>query len=142
MRYIDADALIKKMFPLGMGDGMYVINAKAVKFAIDKTPTADVVPNIEYDAVVSAVDNSTKEFLKLHDDYQAQNGEIERLRKALDEYEETSGLKQAKAEVVDEFAKRLKEKMNDLSRLEYDCVPYFLVSKSFINKIAEEMKGD
>ena len=36
MRYIDADALIKKMFPLGMGDGMYVINAKAVKFAISQ----------------------------------------------------------------------------------------------------------
>lgn len=78
MRYIDADALIKKMFPLGMGDGMYVINAKAVKFAIDKTPTADVVPKIEYDAVVSAVDNSTKEFLKLHDDYQKQKVETDK----------------------------------------------------------------
>ena len=43
MRYIDADALIKKMFPMGICDGMYTINAKAVKFAIDNTPTADVV---------------------------------------------------------------------------------------------------
>ena len=43
--------------------------------------------------------------------------------------------------VIDEFAKRLKEKMNDLSRMEYNCVSYFLVSKSFIDKIAEEMKG-
>jgi hypothetical protein len=43
--------------------------------------------------------------------------------------------------VIDEFAKRLKEKMNDLSRMEYNCVPYFLVSKSFIDKIAAEMKG-
>ena len=48
-RYIDADALIKKMFPLGMGDGMYVINAKAVRFAIDNAPTADVVPKSEVD---------------------------------------------------------------------------------------------
>jgi hypothetical protein len=29
---------------MGIGDGMYTINAKAVKFAIDNTPTADVVP--------------------------------------------------------------------------------------------------
>lgn len=43
--------------------------------------------------------------------------------------------------VIDEFAKRLKEKMNDLSRMEYNCVSYFLVSKSFIDKIAAEMKG-
>lgn len=43
--------------------------------------------------------------------------------------------------VIDEFANRLKEKMNDLSRMEYNCVPYFLVSKSFIDKIAAEMKG-
>ena len=42
-RYIDADALIKKIFPMGIGDGMYTINAKAVKFAIDNEPTADVV---------------------------------------------------------------------------------------------------
>lgn len=48
---------------------------------------------------------------------------------------------EAKNEVIDEFANRLKEKMNDLSRMEYDCKPYFLVSKSFIDKIAEEMKG-
>lgn len=49
-RYIDADVLIKKMFPLGIGDGMYVINAKAAKFAIDQMPAADVVPKSEIDA--------------------------------------------------------------------------------------------
>ena len=43
--------------------------------------------------------------------------------------------------VIDEFAKRLKEKMDDLSRMEYNDEPYFLVSKAFIDKIAEEMKG-
>lgn len=36
----------------------------------DGETLADVVPKREYDAVVSAVDNSTKEFLKLHDAYQ------------------------------------------------------------------------
>ena len=44
-RYIDADKLINKMFPIGLVDnGKYTINAKAVKVAIDQTPTADVVP--------------------------------------------------------------------------------------------------
>lgn len=47
MRYIDADALIKKIYPMGIGDGKYTINAQAVKFAIDNAPTADVVPKIE-----------------------------------------------------------------------------------------------
>lgn len=47
MRYIDADALIKKMFPIGIGDGKYTINAKAVKFAIDNAPTTDVAPRSE-----------------------------------------------------------------------------------------------
>jgi hypothetical protein len=47
MRYIDADALIKKIYPMGIGDGKYTINAKAVKLAIDNAPTADVVPKSE-----------------------------------------------------------------------------------------------
>lgn len=43
-RYIDADKLIDKIFPIGMvHDGQYTIGAKAIKIAIDKTPTADVV---------------------------------------------------------------------------------------------------
>ena len=48
-------------------------------YAIRDVPTADVVPKSEYDAVVSAVDNSTKEFLKLHDAYQNAKAEVERL---------------------------------------------------------------
>ena len=48
--------------------------------------TADVVPKSEYDAVVSAVDNSTKEFLKLHDDYQKAKREVERLEAELDDF--------------------------------------------------------
>ena len=80
-----------------------VVDCGREKCPVYKAPTADVVPKSEYDAVVSAVDNSTKEFLKLHDAYQEQKAEIERLQKALDEYEETSGLKQAKAEVASEI---------------------------------------
>ena len=43
-RYIDADALIKKIFPYdAVNKKDYAINAKAVADAIDNTPTADVV---------------------------------------------------------------------------------------------------
>ena len=48
MRYIDADKLIKTLFPIGLiDDGKYTINAKAVKYAIDNAETADVVPRAE-----------------------------------------------------------------------------------------------
>ena len=44
-RYIDADELYKKIFPMDVIDKRhYSINAKAVAEAIDKTPTADVAP--------------------------------------------------------------------------------------------------
>lgn len=47
-RYIDADKLTNKMFPIGLVDnGNYTINAKAIKAAIDRTPTADVAPKSE-----------------------------------------------------------------------------------------------
>lgn len=47
-RYIDADALIKKIFPYDVVDKKcYTINAKAVEDAIAKTPTADVAPKSE-----------------------------------------------------------------------------------------------
>ena len=43
-RYGDLDALEKKLFPMGMvDDGRYALPAKAVKVAIDRLPTADVV---------------------------------------------------------------------------------------------------
>lgn len=43
-QYIERGALINKIFPIGMiDDGRYAISAKAVKTAIDKSPTADVV---------------------------------------------------------------------------------------------------
>ena len=44
MRYIDADALIEKIFPYDLvGKRLYSINAKAVYDAICAMPTADVV---------------------------------------------------------------------------------------------------
>ena len=49
-QYIERGALINKIFPIGMiDDGRYAISAKAVKTAIDKSPTADVVPRAAYE---------------------------------------------------------------------------------------------
>jgi chromosome segregation ATPase len=136
MRLIDADELIKKIYPMGMGDGMYVINAKAVKFAIDKTPTADVVPKSEVERLQAenekltinmnaygltakrlAEENESLEIelenmrRNLGDAREGWNDaecEVDRLRNALDEYEETSGLKEAKAEVAREIFEEIK----------------------------------
>lgn len=48
MRYIDAEALYKKIFPFDLVDQkLYTINAKAVANAIDNAPTADVAPKSE-----------------------------------------------------------------------------------------------
>jgi hypothetical protein len=42
--YIEREALIKKIFPIGViDDGRYAIPAKAVKIAIDNAPAADMV---------------------------------------------------------------------------------------------------
>lgn len=53
MRYIDADAFIKKIFPYDVVDKKdYIINAKAVADAIDNAPTADVVPKSEVEILI------------------------------------------------------------------------------------------
>lgn len=62
MRYIDADKLIEKIFPIGLiHDGNYTINAKAIKMAVDMMPTADVVPKKEIANVLSDLKH------KIHD---------------------------------------------------------------------------
>ena len=67
MRYIDADKLIDKIFPIGLiDDGNDTINAKAVKIAIDKMPTADVVPKNE---VASIFDELIKEASEIAEYY-------------------------------------------------------------------------
>ena len=83
-RYIDADAL-KLDIDLSKGASVLDLAISVIK-SVKEAPTADVVPKSEYDAVVSAVDNSTKEFLKLHDDYQEQKVEIAALRGAANSY--------------------------------------------------------
>lgn len=70
-RYIDADVLIKKIYPMGIGDGKYTINAKAVKFAIDNTPTADVAPKSE---VAREIFAEIEEGLQYEIDLEDKNG--------------------------------------------------------------------
>ena len=75
MRYIDADDL---KAVIRANDWSQPVVPDVVCYIIDLTPTSDVVPKSEYDAVVKSVDNSTKEFLKLHDDYQKQKVETDK----------------------------------------------------------------
>jgi hypothetical protein len=70
-RYIDADALIKKIYPIGIGDGKYVLNAGAVKLAIDNAPTADVAPMSEVErwrgqleAVIEEIPETKRELVQ------------------------------------------------------------------------------
>ena len=74
---------------------------------IDSIPTADVVPKSEYDAVVSAVDNSTKEFLKLHDDYQEAKREIDKWMGRCREWHEAAELKQQRIAELEAEVERL-----------------------------------
>ena len=51
-RYIDANALYEKIYPLDLADKRrYAINAQVVADAINNAPTADVVPRDEYEAL-------------------------------------------------------------------------------------------
>ena len=54
---------------------------------VEEAPEADVVPKSEYDAVVSAVDNSTNEFLRLHDEYQKQIEKNSKLQSQMAKYQ-------------------------------------------------------
>jgi hypothetical protein len=47
--------------------------------------------------------------------------------------------RELKAEAVKEFAERVKAEMKNLSRMEYHCTPYFLVSESFIDNLVEKI---
>lgn len=64
------------------------------------------------------------------------------LHKKLDEgYSEFAN--EERSEAITEFAERLKASLNDVSRWQMHGVKgeYFIIGKSFIDRIAEEMKG-
>ncbi len=81
-RYIDADALIR-LIEIDAVCNSGNFSKRDVILNVKASPTVDIVPRSEYDAVVSAVDNSTKEFLKLHDAYQKQKSEVNKLNYTL-----------------------------------------------------------
>lgn len=97
------------------GNEHFIYGVETVLEYAEYLPTYDVVPKSEYDAVVSAVDNSTKEFLKLHDKYQEQMAENERLTYLLHCYalqygtvtDQQKVIDKAKAEVLEEFEERI-----------------------------------
>ena len=76
--------------------------------------SADVVPKSEYDAVVSAVDNSTQQFLKLHDDYQEAKREVEKLEQDVTRLvQEKDALIKNYAECMKDNAREIFEKIED-----------------------------
>ena len=74
-RYIDANALYEKIYPLDLADKRrYAINAQVVADAINNAPTADVVPRGEeemhgasYYFMLEQAIESTRRFLAEHD---------------------------------------------------------------------------
>ena len=47
-----------------------------------------------------------------------------------------------KAEAIKEFAERLKEKIRDVAKMEFQNDYYYLIGEPFIDNIVEEMEGD
>jgi HPt (histidine-containing phosphotransfer) domain-containing protein len=156
-RYIDAEALTDHMlerynelceecgdydhYTTGYGDAIDVI---------ENAPTADVVPKSEVERLTInmnaygltakrlAEENESLEIelenmrRNLGDAREGWNDaecEVERLRKALDEYEETSGLKQAKAEVAREIWEQI-----DVTWSERGCVSEFFENLAELKK--------
>lgn len=98
-RYIDTDELLARLADRD------IFFPALYKNELNSTPTADVVLRKEYDAVVSAVDNSTKEFLKLHDAYQEEKREVERL------YYNLQAVLEERAETKYEIAREIFEEL-------------------------------
>ena len=69
-RYIDADMLIKKVFPYDVVDKKcYSINAKMIYEAIKKAPTADVVPKSEVEELSGKYEDLKLKHIDLAKDY-------------------------------------------------------------------------
>ena len=125
-RYIDADALMEKCFAkLGDGQVLYRISPQEIYDA----PTADVVPKLYYDASVKAVDDIRKQFLELHDAYQKQQAEIERLERICHSYalqygtvtDQQKVIDKAKAEVAREIFEEIERLLREHSDYEILC---------------------
>ena len=129
MRYIDADALIKKIYPMGIGDGKYTINAKAVKLAIDNIPTSDVVPRSEVEeltreneSLAKTVNEASELIRKLRSKVEESKTEVEELKAIIADHKASEErleelYSNAKAEVAREIfgdvKKAIKEEVRD-----------------------------
>lgn len=116
---------------------------------LDMLPTADVVPKSEYDAVVTALDNTTKEFLKLHDVYQEQQAKVKRLEHILESYSLQYGTVRDKYTIIKrERIEEAKEIFGDLksniwqyyNKETLDVCSYEIAADVF-NKIEQEHVG-
>ena len=98
--------------------------------------------NAEISALTSAVDNSTKEFLNLHDEYKVQKEMIERLTKAIEVQEimlenHDRKIKATKAEAIKEFAEWL-EALEEVVTSLKDGEPITAVETYYIHKFVKE----
>ena len=119
-RYIDADALIEMLNNKAKTDlemGLYNHHALTESFNrfVERQPTADVVPKSEYDAVVSALDNSTKEFLKLHDYYQKQKAETDKWKGRCIDWFEVAYLKSQRILEIEAELSKAKADVEEIS---------------------------
>ena len=140
-RYIDADALIR-LIEIDAVCNSGNFSKRDVILSVKASPTVDVVPRNEYDAVVSALDNSTKEFLKLHDAYQKQKSEHEKAIEVIKETHRLAG--EVKAEVPllvkhtkEETAREIFEEIEKLHlhiTNEFDARRYVKLKKKYIGE--------
>lgn len=126
-RYIEETEIYKLVEPHG--------TAKVHCSQIDELPRADVVPKSEYDAVVNAVDNSTKEFLKLHDAYQDLKRDYDILNSLIGHKEEEAynkGYEDGKADNQSEVEVWKQNRFNLYQRLElYEMARQKVASEIF-----------
>lgn len=97
--------------------------------------------NEQIHSLVDALDNSTKEFLKLHDEYQLQEIEIDRLNKlVIEKHKEINRLdnyiQYTRAEAIKKFADRLKESCLGNPYLDDD------VLSELTDNLVKEMTGE
>jgi septal ring factor EnvC (AmiA/AmiB activator) len=93
----------------------------------------------EISALTSAVDNSTQEFLKLHDKYQDQKAEIERLN--AEKYNLIKTYKFCMVEAIKEFAKKLGSYEEVVTTLK-DGKNIVAIDVHHIHRLVKEMTGE
>lgn len=95
--------------------------------------------NEEIHCLTDALDNSTKEFLKLHDEYQKQKAYIEKVKPIHNSFERE--LECAKQESIKEFAERLKQYCAPGGDFGDPC-GVLTVTDRWIDKLVKEMTGE